>query len=161
MTQRRLRRLNIQGMQRFRDYLRGGGDGPVPTHLLDSPDTSEPLEKAVFIAPRTFQDRYEFGCHLNTLLSPLDFTEISHDRGLWSALGLFWFDSLCPRDKTGRRDPKEEYRYILSDDYRHYYRHLVRTPWQLVRDHGENARFLLISPKVNSNPLSVHGEILE
>ena len=56
---------------------------------------------------------------------------------------------------------QEDYRYILSGDYRHYYRHLVRSPWYLVRQHGENARFLLLASKQNEYPLSVHGEILE
>ena len=76
-------------------------------------------------------------------------------------MALFWFDRLCPPNADGTRLVREEYRYILSDDYRHYYRHLVRSPWQLVRIHKANARLLLIAPKENESPLSVHGEILE
>ena len=53
------------------------------------------------------------------------------------------------------------YRYILSSDYRYYYRHLVRSPWQLVRQHGKFAQLLLIAPQKQDFPLSVHGEILE
>ncbi|MER9649026.1 hypothetical protein [Mesorhizobium sp. M0199] len=108
-----------------------------------------------------FKDRYEFGIYLRTMLSSLDPAVIANDQGIWSALALYWFDVLCPATAAGKREPDKEYRYVLSDDYRHYYRHLVRSPWQLVRDHGVNAQFLLISPKQQAHPLTVHGEILE
>jgi len=90
-----------------------------------------------------------------------DPSAIANDAGLWSALALAYFDRLCPADASGDRITREQYRYILSTDYRHYYRHLVRSPWQLVRDHKHNAQFLLIAPREQQHPLSVHGEILE
>ena len=122
---------------------------------------SEPLAFKIEPATARFGDRYMFGIYLRTLLKDFDFTEVSGDTGLWSAFALKWFDRLCPADAQGNRNPKEEYYYVLSSDYRHYYRHLVRSPWQLVKDHGEAARFLLISPQKRAHPLSVHGEILE
>lgn len=156
------RKLNETGILEFREYVRGGAVEDAPVGLLNNPATSSPLEHRIDEpGSGLFENRYMFGLYLRTLLRKLDPARISGDSGLWSGLALFWFDRLCPRKADGSRETREEYHYILSPDYRHYYRHLVRSPWQLVRDHGEASRFLLISPQKQPHPLSVHGEILE
>ncbi|MCY4243244.1 MAG: hypothetical protein OXD36_16065 [Rhodobacter sp.] len=155
------RKLNGTGIAAFRDYVREGAEGPPPVRLLESPETSEPLRSAIQPGSGRFDDRYMFGIYLNTLLKGFDPAAASGDVGLWSALALHWFDRLCPPDAGGNRSPGQEYLYVLSSDYRHYYRHLVRSPWQLVKDHGEASRFLLVSPRERKHPLSVNGEILE
>ncbi|EKF42413.1 hypothetical protein NA8A_10138 [Nitratireductor indicus C115] len=157
----KFRKLNEAGIAAFTDYIRDGAEGPPPYHLLESPETSAPLDFHIEPGTGQFDDRYMFGVYLNTLLKQFDAAAISGDKGLWSALALHWFDRLCPPDAGGNRSPKQEYLYALSSDYRHYYRHLVRSPWQLVKDHGEASRFLLIAPRKSAHPLSVHGEILE
>jgi hypothetical protein len=156
-----LRRLNDEGVQQFRAWLIDGAAGEVPLHLLQNPETSGPLPASVTLGTGLFKDRYEFGVYLNSVLSPLDASAIANDPNFWSSIALVWFDRLCPPQAGGARLVREEYRYILSGDYRHYYRHLVRSPWQLVRIHKANARLLLIAPKESEHPLSVHGEILE
>jgi hypothetical protein len=162
MMQTEFRKLNDEGMARFSEWLAGGAAGIPPVHLLADPQTSAPVGHAIHPAPsRIFGDRYEFGQYLNDLLAPFDPAVISHDRGLWSALAIVWFDQLCPAGASGQRKVEKEYRYILSADYRHYYRHLVRSPWQLVRDHGETSKFLLLAPSATEHPLRRHGEILE
>ena len=156
------RKLNETGIFKFREYIRGGAVEDTPVGLLDDPATSSSLEHRIDqLGTGLFENRYLFGVYLRTLFRNLDAAQISGDSGFWSSLALFWFDRLCPRKPDGSREAKEEYYYILSADYRHYYRHLVRSPWQLVRDHGKASRFLLISPQQQSHPLSVHGEILE
>lgn len=157
----KFRKLNGAGIAAFSDYIRDGAEGSPPLHLLEGQDTSAPLQFVIQPGTGQFEDRYMFGIYLNTLLKEFDPAAISGDTGLWSALALRWFDSLCPPDASGKRSPKLEYRYVLSSDYRHYYRHLVRSPWQLAKDHGEASRFLLIAPLKQSHPLSVHGDILE
>jgi hypothetical protein len=156
-----LRKLNDEGVQQFRAWLLDGATGDVPLHLLQNPETSGPLPFPVIVGTGLFKDRYEFGVYLNTTLAPLDAAAIANDQNFWSSLALVWFDRLCPPQANGTRLVREEYRYILSGDYRHYYRHLVRSPWQLVRIHKANARLLLMAPKEGEYPLSVHGEILE
>ena len=155
------RKLNDAGLSAFSRYIRDGAYGPAPVHLLTDSDTSESFSSRIEPATKLFDNRYTFGVYLNTLLKAFNPAVISGDAGLWSALSLKWFDQLCPPDAQGNRSPQQEYRYILSSNYRHYYRHLVRSPWQLVKDHGEASRFLLISPRRRSHPLSIHGEILE
>ena len=156
-----LRRLSDQGIARFEAYLSAGADAPLPIHLLTDPDTSEPLGAEIDLPQSQFANRYEFGVKLVSLLSPLNPGAISSDRGLWTALALYWFDQLCSADGSGQRKVDQSYRYVLSADFRHYYRHLVRSPWQLVREHGENSRFLLLARGEENHPLRRHGDILE
>lgn len=159
----RLKRLNGKGLGLFGEYLDAGAEGAPPVELLDSPATSESVSTKINLPEGVgvFPNRYVFGNRLNNLLKDLDPSEFANDRGFWSALALYWFDALCPPGAGGKRKPSKDYYYILSTDYRHYYRHLIRSPWQLVRQHGKNAQFLLISPRESKHPLSIHGEILE
>lgn len=156
-----LRKLNDSGLKSFSEWLNGGAVGSVPMALLTDPATSEALPVTILPSRHSFEDRYNFGIYLNDLLKELEPTVISRDRGLWSALALVWFDLICPPEASGERSPDKSYRYVLEADYQTYYRHLVRSPWQTVRDHGEHARFMLIRPKAVAHPLAIHGEILE
>lgn len=158
-----LRKLNQEGIERFEDYLLSGAEGEPPVELLADPTTSQPVfGDRIELGSGLFDNRFDFGIYLNSLLRNHDPATFSRDQGFWTAMALAWFDLLCPT-VNGKRKPDKSYRYVLSADYRHYYRHLVRTPWQLVRDHGENARFLLTSgsARAREKPLAVHGEILE
>jgi hypothetical protein len=156
-----LRRLNETGIAQFSEYLSGGAMGAYPLHLLGHPDTSEPLAVPVKLTQRNYSNRYEFGRDLAMKLNALEPAAISNDRGLWTWLSLYFFDQLCPLGADGKRKLDKQYRYVLSGDYRHYYRHLVRTPWQLSRDHGPNSRFLLMATSDGADPLRRHGDILE
>lgn len=156
-----LRKLNEQGVMQFKAYIAGGAVGPAPVHLLDGAETSEPLQHAINIDVASFQDRYEFGKYLVERLQPLEKSGLSSDRFVWTWLALLWFDELCPLRADGTRDVKQDHRYIFENDFRHYYRHLVRSPWYIVRQHGVDGRFLLLTGKEGKYPLSVHGEILE
>ena len=126
----RLRRLNDEGVRRFAEYLAGGADGPAPVDLLDNPETSDALPVPVIVGSGIFDSRFDFGVHRQTLFKYDDAAVIGSDRNLWTSLALYWFDHLCP-PKPGGRDVGEEYRYILSSDYRHYYRHLDARPGTL------------------------------
>lgn len=154
------RKFNDNGIAAFASWLKDGGQGS-PTYLLSDQSMSQPLEFPINPVTYKFRDRYEFGCYLCKLLEPFRPNDISHDRGLWTALAAFWIDQICPADSSGRRKVKRLYRYILSTDYRHYYRHLVRSPWQLVKDHGVSAKFLLLERNDSDFPLQRHGDILE
>ncbi|GGJ52778.1 hypothetical protein CDQ92_15175 [Sphingopyxis bauzanensis] len=143
------KRINSTGRKRIpRDRI-------SVTRLPVKPD--EPLRA---VATVRLRDRQELGAYLVQLLEPLGPVKLSADRSLWTWLALYWFDPICP-PLAGGRKPDKSYRYVLSTDYRHYYRHLVRSPWQLVRDHGDNAKFLLLPPQDQPYPLRRHGEILE
>ncbi len=154
-----LRKLNDEGLTEFEAWIAEGAEGEPPLDLLTSQTTSEPVP-GITIGKPVVTDRYAFGKYLLELLEPMSAHDLSVDRHLWSSLALLWFDHLCPPLQSGRKLDKI-YRYVLSTDYRHYYRHLVRSPWQLVKDHGENAKLLLLSTAERPHPLRIHGEILE
>lgn len=154
-----LRKLNEEGLAEFEAWIAAGGEGTPPLDLLAGQTTSTPVP-GVSVGKPEVANRYAFGQYLVDLLTPLNAAELATDRLLWSSLALLWFDHLCPPLGNGRKLDKM-YRYVLSTDYRHYYRHLVRSPWQLVRDHGSNARLLLLPSTERPHPLRIHGEVLE
>lgn len=157
-----LRILNDEGIRVFAEFIDDGASGDAPVHLLENPETSTPFSSGdIDLGKCDFPNRYLFGVYLRTLLADYDTGKISSDRYFWTSLALILFDRICPRKADGKRNPSREYSYILSDDYRHYYRHLIRTPWFLVNKHGKNAQLLLIAPREHTYPLSVHGEIME
>jgi hypothetical protein len=156
----RLRKLNEQGLDEFEAWIDDGAEGEVPASLLTDPATSTPVVPEIRVPTQITGSRFDLGKELVRLLAPLDATKISHDRFFWTSLALLWFDQICPPFSGGRKLSKT-YHYVLSSDYRHYYRHLIRSPWQLVRDHGENARLFLLPSRDNPYPLRVHGEVLE
>lgn len=158
---RKFRKLNDEGVKRFAEFLAAGSNADAPVHLLTNPETSDTVTNGPNLGSADFKNRFEFGVYLRTLFKGSDASVIGADRHLWTTLALVWFDRLCSKKSDGSRDIGEDYRYILSTDYRHYYRHLIRSPWYLVHLHGENARILLVAPKEGNFPLSVHGEILE
>jgi hypothetical protein len=45
--------------------------------------------------------------------------------------------------------------------FRQYFRHLVRAPWLVVCEHGENGKVLLIHTDRGDTPLSTRGLIFE
>jgi hypothetical protein len=121
---------------------------------------TEPRPGNKTIPMTQFADRYDFGAALVKLLGDQDQQAVSFDRGLWSWLAAFFFEQLCPYNKDGKRALRKDYVYLLSDS-RKYYRHLVRTPWFLVRTHGERCRFLLVTKRDDPAPLSRQSYLLD
>lgn len=158
---RPLSRFTAAGLDEFSKWIRAGANGPVPNELLDDPDFSERLPGATVVPEQQFADRYQFGVALVTLLADHDQQSVSFHRGLWSWLAAAYFEQLCPRDADGRRNLRKDYVYVLSET-RTYYRHLVRTPWFLVKTHGERCRFLLIGRREEAAaPLSQQSHLLD
>lgn len=157
----RLRKLNTEGLNRFEEWLADGAPGETPLALAKESTTSVPIPYEINLSLDKFSDRFVFGKYLVDALAPLDSLQLSSDRALWTTLALIWFDQICPNFANGGRRLVRDYHYILSTNYRHYYRHLVRSPWQLVRDNGEAAKFLLLPRIDNPYPLMRHGELIE
>ena len=147
--------LNENGIAKFLEYIENGARGIPPFNIITSPDTSEDLPWDSYVEHNNFSDRFEFGQYLLEALKNCDQQVIAHHKGLWTWLALYYFDSICPLDSNGERKLFKAYSYILSGEFRHYYRHFIRTPYILVRDHGTFARVLLRAP------LFKRGELIE
>lgn len=155
-----LSKFTAKGIEEFVRWIRLGAPNAIPTELLNDKIFSEPIIGGKTVPEEHFPDRYEFGVSLVDLLASLDQQSASFDQGLWSWLAAFYFEQICPRDNEGKRNLRKEYVYTLSES-RIYYRHLVRTPWFLVKTHGERCRFLLLSRDKDPAPLSRQSYLLD
>lgn len=135
---RRLKQAGIDRFEAFLDSLKTLTPLPPPVEALDYEDTSEPLEVAIEIEPRTFGSRLEAARYLDSKLSDSGLKNIEQDRLLWAWLSLFYFDELCPADASGRRKPGETARWIPQpQNYLRYYRHLLAGPYRIFRAHRD------------------------
>jgi len=153
----KLRKLNEQGVEVFRDYindLRSGADQNIPNYLLDSDEYSEDIQFELEITKPEFKSRLEMGVYLVDLFDGLNITPYIGDVGFWSWLALYWFEQLCS-EKEGKLNPSMDYNYILSKNFRHRPRHAVYMTWQLVTRYGEDCAFMLCKA------MSTRGELTE
>ena len=133
----KLRVLTSKGITRFRNYIADRSDSDPPFELLTDPDCSASFQADVEVRFSPFSSKIELADYLAKLFTPIDRSLIDHNDKLWSWLGLFFFDLLCPKI-DGRRSFLGEYRYILKSvdqdgHWRHYYRHLVAGPFTIAR----------------------------
>jgi hypothetical protein len=107
------------------------------------------------VQAQPFATRFELARYLHGTLEILGRENIAHDPGLWNWLSLFYFDLICPVRPDGTRKLLGREHYILSSDYRKYYRHLLAAPYILFDLHRESARVLLQSA------IDKHGDFVE
>ena len=154
----KLRKLNVVGIERFRDHLRmmrANPSIPPPFSLLEDPACSEPVTAAPELSRSGFQTKRQAAEYLLPLLKPLMGMGFSADVGLWSWLALYYFDDICP-PSAGTRSVLADPHYILAaDDYRRSYRHLLASPVRLLQMLPDHNRLWLDAP------LPIHGDILE
>ncbi len=139
----KVRLLNPSGILKFEEYLESGETGRVPYDLLNNHDYTEDVHGAGDVFNDSVRSKFELAQHVGAAL-PGPFSEYNHQRGIWAWLALFFFDEICPSDpETGLRTIGETYRYIPGLYWRHYYRHLIKTPVFLAGKYGDEARCIL------------------
>jgi len=144
-----VRTLNGEGIAKFSDYLAALRKDLTllpPAEILTDGRYSDPFEPPVVVDDRAFADAYQLGLYLNDAFVSCEDRIISRNHGLWSWLGLFYFNELSKRSDDGARKVLENAVYVLDArfSFRKYYRHAVRTPWLAVKEHGEYAKVLLL-----------------
>lgn len=153
-----VRRLTRKGREQFGDYLQKARSNPElspPFQLLTDTTASEIPDYHASVEDVKFRSKRHAGEYLNRQLSAVEIGEIRRDAGLWSWLALFYFDQVCPEDDSGERQVNKTEHYILIPDWSRYYRHLLATPWEIVREYPEGARVLL------SGSVDIHGDFVE
>jgi len=130
-----LREFNAAGIEAFRDFLENARQNPatpVPTELLTNDALTTEVQPTVDVEQRRFATRAGAAEYLATLLSSVDSGSAAKNGGLWTWIALFFFDQVCPA-KNGRRDVKNDYRYIFEpDNPRHFYRHILFIAWRVI-----------------------------
>jgi len=123
-----LRILSDQGIEKFREYI----------HLLKNkqpasrPDLNIEPYSYVFLprieidGNRKFSTRMELAEYLVQCFknAGINRDKIILNQGLWTWIAYIWFDQFCPAI-NGKRNIKEDAKYICSSDHTDYYRHYV------------------------------------
>jgi hypothetical protein len=132
----KVRRLNAMGIEQFERYLDSLTEEvplALPVTALTSPQMSEPLGIDVEVDQRSFRSRLDLGTYLFDRLANSGLSDIDADCGLWGWLALFYFESICPADRAGRRNPGKRSRWILDPhNFQRYYRHILAGPYRIV-----------------------------
>jgi len=139
------RSLNPEGISVFSSWAGSPSGGTPPAELFGSEAMTEPFGDYDIDPARKFDSRLEFGSYLNERLAGAAFNGLmSPDSdGLWAWLALMYFEQLT--EKGIRR--AEHYVVMRKGSAGTLaYRHAVRTPYELVHIHGNNAEICLKSP---------------
>ncbi len=124
-----LSRLNPQGIQEFDLELQRMRDGKVivaPLDLLHDESCVEVIDTKTNVSATVFDTRKELAAHLNPILTGTSLKNDMADTGLWAWLAAVFIDTVSPANAEGARNPRAGHRHIPSNDYRNYYRHLIR-----------------------------------
>ena len=138
-----IRKFNNKGNKIFSEFIHNLKDASredTPTFLLHDPEYSEIIDKDRELEKKNFKTRYELGKSLiKNLDGPnLKYRDIYKDEFLWNWITLYYVNELD--FITGG---KEFPRFLLSNDWKHTIKHLVRTPWYLLTSYGDDVSWLL------------------
>lgn len=134
MTQ--LARFNPDGIHAFRQTLQAARDGETratPLPILNDPALVEFVTDAGDIDVEVFSTRMQLAAYLSPVLEGVNSPDLLRDTGLWAWLSAAFFDTVCPADAYGNRNPQADYRHIPTNDWRHFYRHLIRGAVRIYR----------------------------
>lgn len=151
----KLRRFNTAGIAAFQDYLaqlRADPKLAPPEYLLEDDTLTETISPAAEIEHRALATRHEAGQYLWEILGRSGINRPERDKGLWPWLSLLFFDSTCPVENLGQRDPGADARHIAEiGNFRRFYRHLLLGPFIIFRAQKEQpeAAGVLLCQKLN------------
>lgn len=156
-----LRRLTEAGFKEFEAAianLNAGMTTATPSHLLQDPLTSAPIEGDIEITSMHFGNRFNAAQYLSDVFVYAGITGLDSDLGVWAWLSLFFFDELCPADKKGQRSPGRLYRWIPSTNWKDRHRHLLSGPYTIFQFYKDDPSKAMI---VLCNPLDSPGDFVE
>ena len=110
--------------------------------LLNEEKYFENVSSEIKLEKKDFKNSFELGEYLANKLNILDQSKIFYDNLLWDYLSLFYFNKVFDKRARGLSN----YRYFLSDEWQTRYRHLIRTPWYMVKTYGKAAKLCLSIP---------------
>lgn len=136
MIARRLTENGIARFVQFLDSLSGEWPVPYPEALLEDDEDAPVAAERIEVEAREFDSRFAAAKYLDERLADVD--QVEHDTGLWAWLAFFYFEQLCKIGRAGEYRPGELARWIPeNDNYRKYYRHLLRGPFSIYRIHRD------------------------
>lgn len=144
-----IRIFNEDGLAEFERIIgevRIGNLKEIPDTILYADHLSENFEPFINIEDAEFKNKNELVPYLVGRLELSANKHLYFDKGLWSWLTAFYFNSICPKDANGKRKINESAFYILRDpkNYTKYYRHLLAYPCRLYSELGDSSKIFLI-----------------
>lgn len=156
MARQRVHELTSEGIAAAKAWLtalRSGLSIPFPDTLLTSPPYARPVVPEIYVTDRTFNSRRDAGLYFVRTLAPLRASQGVSRTNLWSWLGMFYFGEVVRKDSNGNprlgRDPDIAYVIDSKDQEWQYHRHRLMLSYDIYRQHGDDAWFMLDEP-VNS-----------
>ncbi|MFZ1528224.1 MAG: hypothetical protein WAT19_05720 [Ferruginibacter sp.] len=143
------RTFNDEGLNEFERIIgeiRNGNMKEIPETLLYNEQFSEIHEPLITIEKVDYKNKNELVPWLVNQLNLRNNKHLYFDKGLWSWLAAFYFNSICPADGNGKRKVNESAFYILKDpkNYTKYYRHLLAYPCRIYSELGDSSKIFLI-----------------
>jgi hypothetical protein len=159
MLLRRLTQTGIQRFSAFLDSLSSEFPEPYPEDLLENQEDSTALGTSIEIDRKSFSNRFEAASYLDQRFSRGQLSSVEYDTGIWAWLALFFFEQLCRQDEEGHYLPGEMARWIPeNDNFRKYYRHLLRGPYSIYAAHREDPTRVMA---LLCGPLREPGDVVE
>jgi hypothetical protein len=153
-----IRRFNEIGLDKFRETLQAIKNEEledIPSALLTDSYATEVIRTDVQLQNKIFSSKETLVKYIYEYISNFLNSTWLYDKGLWTWLAAYYFDSICP-ENDGVRKIGAESRYILnSDEWNRYYRHLLAAPIRLYHDLGTLSKIYLVGKP------DVPGELFE
>jgi len=144
-----LRRFTRAGMSEFArrlEAMKAGSASDIDDGLTFSHEWTEAVQPTIHVSRPTFQTKREAGAYLSQALKPVRGPGAAVDPAMWTWLSAWFFDSLCPADPSGVREPKASPHYIMSlADGRGRSEHLLFTS-TVVYDLAPTSKLILEGP---------------
>ena len=155
----RLSKLTKKGAEEFIYFLDNIHDIDVQSQRSKILNHSEAVGKIACISPEELPSRkIDVAKYLFELLQGVD-KNIHFDKNLWCWISLYYFDSVCAKDKQGNYKVGDINRWIpIFDHHQKYHRHLLASPWVVYKRYKGDKSAL---SAVLSGSVKVHGELLE
>lgn len=150
----RMRKFNQKGQQRFRDFvlsLEHDKTAPSPQDMLEDDEFTVVSEMNIIVGDVKFGNRLDAAEYFNKLFSDANPEEVLNDTELWSWLSLKYFNQIHPHTGSVKKLGTSPHRFIPAplQDYKAYYRHLLRHPYQILQHCGgdlQSALCFLVQP---------------
>ena len=164
MTARRklpVHALTDEGIRAAQNYITALRDGlriPFPDRLLTDPQYATPVQPHVHVERRSFDSRRDAALYLVRRLAPIGSSGVIGNHGLWSWLGMFYFEDVVNKDSAGNpqlgRNPDIAYVIDPQGTGRggtRRYAHRLMLAYEIYIQYKEIAWLMLDEP-INSLP---------
>ena len=140
-----MRALTEEGRSKYKEWVEGISDQPAltpPWHLLESDEASFSIPHTPGVERKVYSTKYEFAEAMYFHVKAAEDARVDHNRwpGIWDALALLHFDSICPYKSGEGWRPKDSVHYVYTPNYKVRHRHRVYGAVTLYRANPESVR---------------------